>query len=103
MPDKNEIDRRKQIAKEVKLKARQDFEEDLPMTRENFKGLFEYLDKQLTDNSCDHTLKLSNEFLQCLKLNNIDEITEWLGENGGNCDCEVLANVEENFDDNAIL
>ncbi len=103
MPDKNEIERRKQIAKELKLKARQEFENNLPMTNENFKGLFDYLDKQLTDNACDHSLKLSNDFLQSLKLDNIDEITDWLGENGGNCDCEVLANVEEKFDDNAIL
>ena|SRR5436190_24056303 len=103
MPDKNEIERRKQIAKDLKLKARQEFEKSLPMSHENFKGLYDYLGKQLTDNACDHSLKLSINFLQSLKLNNIDEITEWLEENGGNCDCEVLANVEEKFDDNAIL
>ena len=103
MPDKNEVERRKQIAKELKLKARQEFGKSLPMSHDNFKGLFDYLDKQLIDNSFDHSLKLSNDFLQSLKLNNIDEIIEWIGENGGNCDCEVLANVEEKFDDNAIL
>lgn len=103
MPDKTEKERRKQIAKELKLKARQEFEKSLPMAHENFKGLFGYLDEQLSDNACDHSLKLSIGFLQSLKLNNIDEITEWLGENGGYCDCEVLANVEEKFDNNAIL
>lgn len=76
MPDKNEIERRKQITKELKLKARQEFEKSLPMAHENFKDLFYYLDKQLTDRACDHSLKLSNDFLQSLKLNNIDEIIE---------------------------
>jgi len=41
--------------------------------------------------------------LQFLKLDNVEEITKWLGENGGYCDCEVLANLEEKFDDSAIL
>jgi hypothetical protein len=32
----------------------------------------------------------------------VDKITGWLRDNGGNCDCEVLANVEEKFDENAV-
>ena len=103
MPDQNEIKRRKQIARDLRLKARQDFENSLPTSRENFKGLFDYLDEQLSDNPCDDTLNFSVSFLQFLKLDNVEEITKWLGENGGYCDCEVLANLEEKFDDSAIL
>jgi hypothetical protein len=103
MPDKNEIERRKQIARELRLKARQDFVNSLPTSRENFEALFDYLDEKLTDNPCDDTLKLSVDFLQSLNLDNIEEITKWFSEHGGYCDCEVLANVEEKFDDNAIL
>ena len=103
MPDQNEIKRRKQIARDLRLKARQDLENSLPTSRENFKGLFDYLDEQLSDNPCDDTLKFSVTFLQSLKLDNIEEITKWLDENGGYCDCEVLANLEEKFDDSAIL
>lgn len=103
MPDKNEIERRKQIAKELRLNARREFEKSIPMTHENFKSLFDYLNEQLYDNFCDHSLKLTIGYLQSLKLNNIGEITEWLEENGGNCDCEVLATIEEKFDRNAIL
>ncbi|MGG9961150.1 DUF2695 domain-containing protein [Ferruginibacter sp. SUN106] len=103
MPDKNEIERRKQIAKDLRFKAKQAFEDSLPTSRENFKALFDNLDEQLTDNECDHTLILSVRFLQSFKLDNIEAIAEWLKENGGYCDCEVLANVEEKFDDNAIL
>jgi hypothetical protein len=103
MPDKIEIERRKQIARDLKLKARQDFEKSLPTSRENFKALFDDLNEKLTDNSCDDTLKFSVAFLRSLKLENIEEITKWLGENHGYCDCEVLANLEEKFDDNALL
>jgi hypothetical protein len=103
MPDKNEIERRKQIARDLRLKARQEFENNLPTSRENFKALFNYLDEQLTENNCDHSLKISIKFLQSLNLDNVEVIVEWLKENGGYCDCEALANVEEKFDDHAIL
>lgn len=103
MPDKNEVERRKQIATELKLKARQEFEKCLPMSRYNFERLFDYLEEQLANKTCDDTLKLSVSLLQSLQLENIEEITKWLRENGGYCDCEVLANIEEKFDNNAIL
>ena len=103
MSDKNEIERHKLIARDLKLKVRQEFENTLPTSRENFKALFDYLDEQLTKIDCDHSLKLSIKFMQSLNLDNIVAIAEWLQENGGSCDCETLANVEEKFDDNAIL
>lgn len=102
MPDKHEVERRKQIARELKLKARQEFENGLPTTLENFKALFDYLDKQLSEKDCDHSLKLSISFLNLIKPDHT-AIIKWLEENGGYCDCEVLANVEGKFDDNAIL
>ena len=103
MPDKKEVERRKQIAREKKFESRQEFEKSLPMSSENFKSLFDYLDKQLTKNGCDHNFKFSLNYLQSLELNNIDNIIKWLGENGGYCDCEILANVEDKFDNDAIL
>ena len=103
MPDKNEIERRKQIARELKLKARQEFESTLPTSRANFTALFDHLDEELSEKECDHTLKLSIDFLQSLKVDNIEKVKEWLEENGGSCDCEVLANVEEKFEEDAIL
>ena len=103
MPDKSEIERRKQLARDLKFKARQEFEDGLPMSRMDFEALFDYLDEQLTDYSCDDRLKHSTSYLHTLKLNNLEEITEWFRVNGGYCDCEVLSNVKEKFDDNAIL
>jgi len=99
MPDKNEIERRKQIARELKLRSKQEFNKNLPTSFENFKALFDYLDEQLSEKDCDHSFKLSINFLQSLNLNNVQVITEWLKDKGGYCDCEVLANVEEKFND----
>lgn len=49
MPDKNEKERRKQIMDDLKKKADQEFESSLPIDRDNFQKLFDYLDTELTD------------------------------------------------------
>lgn len=103
MPDKNEIERRKQIKKELREKAKIEFENSLPISREKFTQLFDFLDEKLGEYDCDDSLKLTNEFLQEYNIENIQEVKNWLQENGGYCDCEVLNNVEEMFDEDAIL
>lgn len=103
MPDKKEIERRKQIKKELRAKAKIEFETSLPISREKFTQLFDYLDENLSEFGCDDSLKLTCEFLQKNKIQNIVEIKNWLGEKGGYCDCEVLNNVEEMFEEDAIF
>ncbi|MGI4738721.1 MAG: DUF2695 domain-containing protein [Janthinobacterium lividum] len=61
-----------------------------------FKKLFDYLDEELANN-CANTLRLTKQFA---KENDVQFqlLQKWLGEHGGYCDCEVLANVEEQFE-----
>lgn len=40
------------------------------------------------------TLKYTKEFLENNNLP-LEESIEWIEENGGYCDCEVLANIED--------
>ncbi|NNV53823.1 DUF2695 domain-containing protein [Limnovirga soli] len=103
MPNKSEKERRKQITNDLRKKAREEFEASLPISRELFQNLFDHLDKELIDNSCDHTLKLTSLFLESKRVENINNVKEWLRQNSGYCDCEVLANVEEKFGENPIL
>ena len=42
--------------------------------------------------------KLAYNFLKEKGIENIDKVEEWLHNNGGYCDCEVLMNVEEKFE-----
>ncbi len=97
MPDKNEKERRRQIMNKLTKKAKEEFELSLPMSRELFKNLFDYLDQKLTDSDCDNNLKSTTIFLETYNINNGDKIKEWLEDNGAYCDCEVLDNVEEMF------
>jgi len=82
----------------LKKKADQEFESSLPMDRKMFQKLFDYLDTELTGKNCDDTNSLTKAFLTQSNIPNVDEVLDWLVDHGGYCDCEILANVEEQFE-----
>ena len=90
--EKAERTRRKEILKNLKDQKRQRALAALPASVAALKGLFDWLDANLGE--CDNTLRLSLEYIRQNNLDR-DRVVEWLEENGGYCDCEVLANVEE--------
>jgi hypothetical protein len=96
MPNKNEKEQRKQLLHSVRQRAREEFELSLPMSRNSFVQLFDYLDEELASQACDDTTKLTKAFLDKLG-SNTTVVLAWLVDQGGHCDCEVLANVEEKF------
>lgn len=98
MPDKSEKERRKQIMDDLRKKADEEFENSLPMSRVFFKKLFDHLDIQLNSKGCDDTNSLTKTFLLQSNFERVDEVLEWLADHGGYCDCEILANVEEQFE-----
>jgi uncharacterized protein DUF2695 len=66
----------------------------LPLSDRDFEALFNMLDDRLQDSGCDDTRKLTEEWLRNQSLPLV-EVTRWLDDHGGRCDCEVLANAEE--------
>ena len=98
MGDKSEKERRKQLLNQVRQKEREDFDKSLPMSRDNFKKLFDYLDVELSKNGCNRSNTLTRSFLNHTKIGNVDGVLDWLSENGGYCDCEILANCEDQFE-----
>jgi hypothetical protein len=98
MPSKQEKERRKQIKAEIRENQNMEFEKSLPMGETKFKQLFDYLDNELSENGCDNTNKLTKQYLINIGQKNIDEVIKWLAKHGGYCDCEILANVEELFE-----
>lgn len=88
---------KKRLLKEFKRKEQENFEHSLPMSRELFHQLFDFLDEKLGDSDCNNDLRFTKEFLS---NNHVHEevVLPWLLEHGGGCDCEVLNNVEERFE-----
>lgn len=95
MPTPDEKEKRKAILRELAEKQREAFEQSLPMARNMFLQLFDYLDARLE--ACDNTLTLTKAFLEQQQVINTDEVLTWLEAHGGYCDCEVPANIEEQF------
>ncbi len=95
MPEKSERLRRKEILREVAAKKRAEAEKQLPMSLAQLKGLLDSLDKALAA-GCDHSLQYTQAYLNSQSLAT-EMVVPWLQEQGGFCDCEVLANVEEEW------
>ena len=93
MLSKEEKARRKETVHGLRDQQRQKIREGFPAPVLALKELFDQLDLRLSDEECDHSLRLTREFL---RRGAMDEgrIIEWLEEQGGHCDCEVLNNVE---------
>jgi hypothetical protein len=97
MSGQSEKGKRKEILRQLKEKEKAHFFRSLPMDKDTFQQLFDYLDENLGE-ECDHQMTLTIQFLEDKGIENIDKVVEWLNDNGGYCDCEVLANVEEKFE-----
>ena len=90
--------KRKEARKVLAQKELDDFRASLPMEEKHFVALFHFLEKVLQEHPCNHTLGYTTLFLTENKVCDIEKVTSWLTSHGGYCDCEVLCNVEEQFD-----
>lgn len=68
----------------------------LPITKDELESLFEYVEDELYDNECDHTLRFAMRYLLEKKLP-FPKITAWLNANGGYCDCKIMENIEREW------
>ena len=89
---------RKEIRNQLAEKELAEFRKGLPFDENIFPKLFDFLDFELDKKGCNHTTILTKTFLDKNKVSNAADVIEWLADNGGFCDCEVLANVEDLFD-----
>jgi hypothetical protein len=98
MPNKSEKEKRKELKQAYKANEQQQILASLPISVEALNELFVWLDAQFEEYDCDDTFRLTQIFIE---KNNLPKIAllEWLEKHGGYCDCEVLANVAEHFED----
>ncbi|CAN5357584.1 hypothetical protein BH10ACI3_BH10ACI3_05090 [soil metagenome] len=68
------------------------FLELMPARQESVSELLDFVEDELYDSECDHSLKLSMRFMMDNGLN-FPKLTNWLNENGGYCDCKVMEQI----------
>ena len=91
--------RKKELLKAYANEQKQSFKDSLPMDEELFWQLFDYVDEKLEINDgCDHSLTFTREFLEKQSVD-VESVLAWIINEGGGCDCEVLYNVEERFEE----
>ncbi len=90
--------RKKALKQQFKNKERAEAEARLPLPKAELAALFDHLDDRLTDEECDHSLRHTEAFLTERGLDP-GAVLPWLRNSGGHCDCEVLANVEDEWAD----
>jgi hypothetical protein len=96
MPERPDKRRRKEMLRGVREQQRAEARAALPLPDDQLRAMFDTLDRELPIRGCDHTRRLTQEFLE-RSGHPIEAVLAWLDENGGYCDCEVLANVEERW------
>lgn len=61
--------------------------------------LFRYLEAELENTACNHTLRYTEQWLKDnLPQEKIESVITEMKEMGGYCDCEVLLNCYEKYD-----
>ena len=96
--DRTQKDRRKALQREAKARERAAADAALPLPKPDLAALFDHLDERLEEDGCDDTLRLTQAFLAARGLG-VVAVSKWLQAEGGGCDCEVLANVEDAWSD----
>lgn len=83
---------RKRLKQQVRGLERAAAVRAFPLAVEELDALFDMLDAELPLHGCDNTRRLTHAWL--VRRGHAPEVVgSWLEEHG-NCDCEVLANVE---------
>jgi hypothetical protein len=74
--------------------ARQKF----PLPEPELGSMFDGVSAAVERDGCDHTLRATTAWLA--QRPEGPTVVSWLGENGGYCDCEVVANAADHFEQN---
>jgi hypothetical protein len=91
--DASDRDRKRAWKQQQRLAAREAF----PIADSLLESLFNAVDQRVEEEGCDHSLRFTTEWLVANEQP-IKEVVAWLSEHGGYCDCEVVANAADHWE-----
>lgn len=89
--------RKKELLAQFKKQEEEKFLKGLNTDIKNIHQLLDHLDQYLEETPCDHTLVETTMHLNKYNID-VDSTLDWLRHNGGYCDCEVLANLDDQIE-----
>jgi hypothetical protein len=72
-----------------------------PLLDDTLEHLFDAVETRIENVPCDHSLRAATEWLRMNSLA-IEPVVAWLQDNGGFCDCEVVANARDHWEQNRV-
>ncbi|MBX3244260.1 MAG: DUF2695 domain-containing protein [Acidobacteria bacterium] len=85
---KREIDNLEQLSGEELER----FLELLPAGQVTISELLDYVEDELYDAECNHSLRHAMKFMMDNRLD-FGKLTSWLTNNGGYCDCKIMEQI----------
>ena len=70
-----------------------------PLSDDKLEAMFDSVELAVEAAGCDHSLKATTTWLKTSGLES-EAVISWLQDNGGFCDCEVVANAREHWEQN---
>ena len=70
-----------------------------PLPNDKLEAMFDAVEIALEDAGCDHSLRATTEWLRSNGVD-VDAVVRWLENSGGYCDCEVVANARDHWEEN---
>lgn len=68
------------------------FLDTLPARQETISKMLDFVEDELYDAVCNHSLQHAMRFMMDNRLD-FPKLTSWLNDNGGYCDCKVMAEI----------
>lgn len=70
-----------------------------PLSDESLQSLFSSVELLVEQNGCDHSLRFTEQWT-AENSHPQEPLFAWLRDNGGYCDCEVVANAQDHWQQN---
>jgi hypothetical protein len=70
----------------------QGFIDSLPAGTDTISELLDFIEDELYEIECNHSLQYAMRYMMENKLD-FGKLTSWLNNNGGYCDCKVMAEI----------
>ncbi|MFG6466590.1 DUF2695 domain-containing protein [Pelomonas baiyunensis] len=80
-----------------KIQQKQLARDAFPIADGLLESLFDAVDAGVEQSGCDHSLRFTTSWL-LERRQPKDKVLSWLREHGGFCDCEVLANAADHWE-----
>ena len=94
------MDARDRDRKEAwKAAERSTAKQAFPLPDELLEKLFAHVSEAVDRDGCDHSLRATQNWLAGRDVDR-PSVIAWLEENGGYCDCEVVANAADHWEQN---